>query len=507
MVYRIISKRSRAISNGFYAGQIRSKSTVSQRFTIAASHKATQRQVLDEISKHTSRATQRTYHETPGENGIAILASKDFTNWLEDEDFMSAFLGTLFKPSSAAEPKRPILHVLSGITDSIGPHRLSSEPRSGFSVLCGPTNNLLPELWAKESFTGTSQDSTSNVSFTTKPLIGNTGGLNITLPLANTVFQNGRRSTLYASRWDINSEGSIRLRMRHPKTTQVIVDNGSTVDHTSSIVPLLPLTLPRKIVAGLGNIVRQVEVDGTPTPASKELEIIIPELFEDRARREPSYIPAPIGVWCWVIPPHLTGTKIFDNLQLFKAGCSQLESEIVQGSMKLFSELLSSGCRLHKILSGGGGWGAKQGLLSLDPETSLSLPGQDDDMEMFIRSFEERNSAEPTSGLATPGSSLLFCVEPRTTNAETLSNQVSAPAKTALSFGVTRSSEYTRGPSPRPEPIEIIDDHFGISSATGLFLQTIPEFPVMIDGGSMGRGATRGSFATKLDVPGAYFFS
>lgn len=436
---------------------------------------------------------------------------------------MSAFLGTLFKPSSAVQANRPRLHVLSGITDGLGPHRLSSEPRLGFSVLCGPTDNILPELWGKESFAGTSQDSTSSVSFTTKPLIGNTGALDITLPLANTVFQNGRRSTLYASRWDISSEGSMALRMRHPKTTQLIIDNGESKDYTSSMIPLLPLTPPRKIVASLGNIVRQVEVGGSPNPASKELEIIIPKIFEERARCDPAYSPTPIGVWCWVIPPHLMEANKFDNLQLFNAGCSQTETDIVLSSMNLFSELLSSGCRLHKIrkkgfsycspgganhsvVSGGGGWGVKQGLLSLDPETNFSLPGQDDDMEMFIRSFEERNGAEPASGLATPGSYLLFCVEPRMTDVETLSNQLSAPAKTTLAFGVVASSDYAPSSSSRPDPIEIIDGHFGISSATGLFLRATPEFHVM-DSDRVGRGASRGSFTTKVDVPGAYFYT
>ncbi|KAI1190008.1 hypothetical protein F5B17DRAFT_141125 [Nemania serpens] len=505
MVHRIISRRARAISNGFCAGQIRSKSTVSQRLSITASPKATQIQVLDELRKHASKAIDRAYHENPGENGVAILASKDFTNWLEDEAFMSTFLETLFKPSSALQANCPRLHVLSGITDGVGPRRLSGEPCLGFSVLCGPTNNILPELWGKESFAGTSQDNTSSVSFTTKPLIGNTVALDITLPLANTVFHNGRRSTLYASRWDINSEGSMALRMRHPKITQLIVDNGDSKNYTSSMIPLLPLTPPRKIVAGLGNIVRQVEVDGSPTPASKELEILIPEIFEERARREPAYSPTPIGVWCWVIPPHIMEAQKFDNLQFFKAGCSQTETEIVLGSMKLFSELLSSGCRLHKILSGGGGWGLKQGLLSLDPETSFSLPGQDDDMEMFIRSFEERNSAEPTSGLATPGSSLLFCVEPRVTEVKTLSNQLPVPAKTTLAFGVAPSSDYAPSPSSRAEPIEIINGHFGISSAIGLFLRTTPRSPVM-DSDNVGRGASRGAFATKVDAPGAYFY-
>ncbi len=262
---------------------------------------------------------------------------------------MSAFLETLFKPMSTAQAKRPSLHVLSGITDGLSPHGLSGEPRSGFSVLYGPTDNILPGLWGKDGFTGTSQDRTSCVSFVTNPLEGNTGALEVTLPLANTVFQNGRRSTLYASRWDVRDGGSVALRMKDPKITQQIAAKGDSVDQALSIIPLLPLTPPRKIVAGLGNIVRQVEVDGSVTPASRELEAIMPSIFEERAQREPISSPRPIGVWCWVIPPHVMEAKKFDNLKLFKAGSSQTEADIIANSNEIFSELLSSGCRLHKI--------------------------------------------------------------------------------------------------------------------------------------------------------------
>ncbi|KAJ8124862.1 hypothetical protein O1611_g8780 [Lasiodiplodia mahajangana] len=503
MRHRIVGQRFYAISHGFHARQIQTQSTISQRLSITASPKVTQRQILDELKKHTLKAKERADHEAPETNGIAILASKNFTSWLEDQNFMSAFLETLLNPESTAPVNGPSLHVLSGITDGLSPHRLCSEPRSGFSVLRGPVDNILPELWEKESISGASQDSAACVSFTANPLTGNTSALEVTLPLANTVFQNGRRSTLYASRWDTASDGRKTLGKNYPKTTQRIIANGSSVNHTSSIIPLLPLTPPRRIVAGLGNIVRQVEIDGCPTPASKELETIIPQIFEERARREPRSSPRPIGVWCWVIPHHI-GPEKFNNLKLFKAGSSLTEAEIALDSIEVFSALLSSGCRLHKILSGGGGWGLKQGLLSLDPETSFPLPGQDDDMEMFIKSFQERNSAEPTGGLATPGSSLLFCVEPQVMNIEDLSRQLPAP-KDALSFGVSPSLDDTPSSSSPADPVDIIDGHFGISSATGLFLRT--------NGSSIGtgnnndmQGASQGSFTTKVDVPGAYFY-
>ncbi|KAI0815859.1 hypothetical protein GGR55DRAFT_366382 [Xylaria sp. FL0064] len=519
MKHHLMSRAIRVSSHGFYTRQVRLQSTVTQRLSITASPKATQTQVLNELSKHVSEPTNKSRNEALGTNGVAILASKDFTSWIEDDCFMSVFLETLFKPMNIAQADRPSLHVLSGITDGLSPHRMFSEPRSGFSVLCGSVDSILPGLWAKQGFAGTSQDTASCVSFVTNPLDGNTGALEVTLPLANTVFQNGKRSTLHASRWDVSNEGSVALRTRDQKIRQQIAAIGDSVNHTWPMIPLLPLTPPRRIVAGLGNIVRQVEIDGSATPASKELEAIIPNIFEQRAQLEPTSPPRPIGVWCWVIPPHVMETRKFDTLNLFKAGASQTEEDILLGSRETFSNLLSSGCRLHKIckkepfssvgaanhfiVSGGGGWGLKQGLLSLDPETNFSLPGQDDDMEMFIKSFKERNSAEPTSGLATPGSYLLFCVEPQITDAEALSTQRLAPTKD-WHFGVAPNVDYNPNPSNSLDSVEVIDGHFGISSATGLYLRAIPEF-VGFANNNGSEDATQDSFTTKVDVPRAHF--
>ncbi|KAI0206405.1 hypothetical protein F4808DRAFT_407166 [Astrocystis sublimbata] len=502
MKHRAIYQGIRAKSNFLCGQQIRQQSTLSQRLSVTVSPQTTQRQVLDEFRKHVLKTTKPAAGDAP-EHGVAILASKDFTNWLENDDFMSALLKTLLKPE---QHNHQSLHVLSGIADSLSSTRLSGGTQSGFSVLYGSSDIVVPGLWESEGFGGTSIDSSGCVSFLTNPLTRSTGALEITVPLANTVFQNGRRSTLYASRWNIGGEGSLTLQRKQPKTTQRIADKGGPVNHTLSMVPLLPLTPPRKILAGLGNIVRQVDVDGTPTPASKELEDIIPKIFEERALREPTASPKPVGVWCWVIPPRCMKAGRFDNLKLFKADSSQSEIDIASSSIELFSELLSSGCQLHRILSGGGGWGLKQGLLSLDPETSFSLPGQDDDIEAFIKSFEERNSAEPTSGLATPGSSLLFCVEPQMATTDTLSSQY-LPASKNLSFGVAPSPDDVPVPSSlQGSPVEVVGGHFGISSATGLFLRTIPEFAgTARTAGNNGDKSSQSSFTTKVDVPGAYF--
>ncbi|KAK5628454.1 hypothetical protein RRF57_004169 [Xylaria bambusicola] len=486
MRHRILCQGVRANRNGPQARHIRMQSTISQKLSIIASPKATQRQVLSKLEEHVSQAAK---HYDSGMDGVAILASKEFTSWIGDNHFMSAFLQTLSPSRSTVTAES--LHVLSGVTDGLSPHRLSGELLPGFSILNGPVQKILPSL--HQSGVGFDLDQSSCVSFLTEPLEANTGKLEITVPLANTVFQNGRHTTLSASRWDINKDGSIVSMENVPKTAQDIVTINDPAKFTSAMIPLLPLTPPRKIIAGLGNIVRQLEVDGSTTPASKELEAILPKISEERSQHQPS-LPSPLGVWCWVIPPHVAETKRFGDLQLFKAGSSQTEIDIIMNSNGLFSELLSSGCRLHKILSGGGGWGLKQGLLSLDPETSFPVPGRDDDMEMFIRSFEQRNNAEANTGLASPGWSLLFCVEPRVTSTEALSGQWLASAK-SWHFGVAPHLDHALSPSSQPGLVEIINDHFGISSAAGLYLKTHPGKEI----------AYKQGFTTKIDVPGSYF--
>ncbi|KAI2635139.1 hypothetical protein GGS21DRAFT_517065 [Xylaria nigripes] len=510
MKHRTIIQRAWLQSRSLHyrLGPFGLRSSFQRKLGITASSGASQKEILDQLSQHALKRSREPGYEVPGTDGVAILASREFTSWLEDKTFMSAFLEVLFKSMRTTEIYRLGLNVLSGITDSISSHRLTSEARSGFSVLWGPTSKNLPGLWNEDGFIGTSQDSTSCVSFVTAPFASDTGALEVTLPLANTVFQNGRRSSLYASKWEVNSNGSVTLLKRKPKMTQKIATLGR-IARTSSTIPLLPVTPPRKIIAGLGNIVRQVEVDGAATPASKELETIIPRLFEERAKRDPNSSPTPIGVWCWVIPPHVMQSPRFNSLTTFKANSPQTEVDMALESMNFFSELLQSGCHLHKILSGGGGWGQKQGLLSLDPDTTFSLPGNDDDMEMFIESFKQRDNAEATGvGLATPGSYLLFCVEPQITNTEAQNSELFVPTKGSFILGVAPDPDHTPSPSTQSSSVGIIEDYFGASSAAGLYLRGMPGLAGRSthDGDGSTSRTSRNSFTTKINVPGAHLF-
>ena len=125
-------------------------------------------------------------------------------------------------------------------------------------------------------------------------------------------------------------------------------------------------------------------------------------------------------------------------------------------------------------MSGGGGWGAKQGLLSLDPETTYAAPEQDD-IDSFIRAFEERNSrgngqtSSASGGIVAPGSYMLFCAEPQ--------HMDESPSDSKFALAVAPKSEELELP-PKPdssaekdgEKVEVRLGQFGAASSTGLYV-------------------------------------
>ncbi|KAI0152557.1 hypothetical protein F4776DRAFT_38705 [Hypoxylon sp. NC0597] len=491
--------------HGLYARRFGSQHSRTQKISLTLSTKAPKQTAIEVLSKHLANSSGNSINTWEGkdsgyQHGAAIFASRDFATWLGDESFISGLLNTLFKSSTNGQVASQDINVLCAVTDGLTPKRLFSEPQTGFSILYGSANNILPGLWDSNDFgSNVDQDREASVSFLTNPLPGDTRPLEITLPLANTVFQNGRRSTLFASRWQQRHNDSIARTLMQEKRAQTIIPHANSAGHATPILPLLPLTPPRKIVAGLGNIVRQVEVNGSPTPASKELEGLIPKVFDHRSKQDASYSPGPIGVWCWVIPPQVVANQNLLDLKVFQPESSQSEAELSLDAMSVFSELISSGCRLHKILSGGGGWGLKQGLLSIDPETNHS-PLDQDDIEMFIKAFQERDSPNPSEGFVTPGSYLMFCIEPHCTGKEVGSSQQMIPATV---LGVALNNDQELNPRGLSDKIEVVDNHFGVVSKTGLFLKALPH-TTGINNANNSSEQPR-PFTTKVDFPRASF--
>ncbi|GKT83343.1 V-type ATPse C subunit family protein [Colletotrichum tofieldiae] len=141
----------------------------------------------------------------------------------------------------------------------------------------------MPNLWQDDqpkSSRGSKLQTAISFHFSTYG--ESTTKVNCTLPLANTIFQNGLQSTLLASRW----------RRSGPRTA---LELAHVTEKQSQDVafPVDPDHCPRKILTGLGNIIRQVEVDGKETPASAELEKAVNELYARRTNEGHEFPPGP----------------------------------------------------------------------------------------------------------------------------------------------------------------------------------------------------------------------
>ena len=126
-------------------------------------------------------------------------------------------------------------------------------------------------------------------------------------------------------------------------------------------------------------------------------------------------------------------------------------------------------------VSGGGGWGAKKGLLSLDPQESHVPLSEEEEMERFMKTIDG-------SAFAPPGSSIQFFVSPPTIPA-------SSSIPSDLVLGVSAILQPSEGETIGDG--EFIEGHFGAMSSTGLFLESPLDKVAGVDGVSN----------TKLTVP------
>lgn len=293
----------------------------------------------------------------------------------------------------------------------------------------------------------------------------------ITIPLANTVFQNGAKSTLlhipikekpvpvqieaatglsendaldfaHAQRdireaWDEMGElakligqraGVVAVREHEIGAAEVTIPSQVIAgDALKTHIPLKPLTSPRRIAAGMGNILKQLDSDsGAAEGASRGLEKAVLEYIEtlpdDHSR--------------------LDKVKVFARITLHSP---VLDEDI----------FAAPGVRIHRVLSGGGGWGSKAGLLSLDPqgESDVGEFAENFENSLFNAAGHPGEVQRPQTGITTPGQYVQFFV------AETPVKE-SAGAK-GVRFGAVPKIEYViDGVVENPDE-EVVDGLFG----------------------------------------------
>lgn len=248
---------------------------------------------------------------------LTILATPSFASWLDENGtFIPLLLKELFLSDAVRTENQngqissdPIscksdFDVVCACVDGLAPmpaaetYSVTGQQASeGISIFAG-TGSSAPKLWEAEASEDTNDGGKqSSLSFTT--------WINhrITLPLANTLFTNGKTSTLIVSTWKLQPDQTfkrIRSAERNHVSLTTIPKNlftANTPMHARSTIPAIPLTPVRRIISGLGNIVRQIQFDEGAGPASRELETCI----DDYQKNQLGFSSA-VAVWALIIP-------------------------------------------------------------------------------------------------------------------------------------------------------------------------------------------------------------
>jgi hypothetical protein len=372
---------------------------------------------------------------------------------------------------------------------------------------------------------------------------------NLQLPLTQTVFTTGLVSTMILREYTHGGmETSLELtseRKLESQTVQMPALANKVRSHRM-YMPLVPLTPFRKIHYVMGNIIRKLSAQQTwelqpnekdgfilaeksedverDVPASQDLERAVSKYFEVLDLQ-----PETVSVWALVIPTLADSKTLFQGIRvpgvrpMLTADEDTLsaawdpKTEASKEMFKLASITIRTmayhGARLIKVLSGGGGWGKKAGLLSLDPDVQYStrelrqdagwqfdFDGPDDGTGAAIEA--QKNQA--LGQIVKEGESIMFLLAPKPQNlpmtySETQMRDergVRMPSELELSFGAIPSSidDVARSPESDETPavIQHYPNFFGMLSEGGMaFRHTTP------NGSKV--------FQSKLDVPSGRF--
>lgn len=305
------------------------------------------------------------------------------------------------------------------------------------------------------------------------------------LPVANTLFQNGKTSTLFAQRWNLQfskestSEHVFSKKVWLPQQVvemgAVFGDEGMRLQFDHLVYShLVPITPARTITAAVGNIVRKISVGDVSTeaaPASEELERAISTAIQQ------GQIPAQqAGVWALIRPQKYAALD----------GATQ-----TQGTVRdTIQYAILSGGRLHKVLSGGGGWGEKHGLLALDPDSNYNHHDQASEPSLRDDQDVEAEKREALGEVAKPGDIITFYVykSPSETEPADLHIPVSwdssQAAAATLIFGSLPSTmdaipeaDNTEANGHGQSELSVEENHFGMLSEQGMSLEVTELFP------------------------------
>ena len=485
---------------------------------------------------------------------FTFFVTPEYVKWLdEDNGFLQHALDHIFGDWSATDQKVSNLSLPEGYQKSIESRVAVVDriPFPGGGSSGYPGISFVASAWSRHYLKdGLSRRSVDGKTKSTVPLISvklpsrnEHGEVNITRVLlqpANTLFVNGLPYTMFADRWVGNSEAESGPKFSRKSARESIdqITFNHTFENSSLTLPMQKLTQRREISTCMGNVISKLvqNPDSEATSASRELEesvstflktedatngtLAVFALIIPKPRAEIESIQAP------VISPELLG---YDQSRTVENGA--VGNHEALDPIRL---ALSQGAHLHRVTSGGGGWGKKQGLLSLEP--ALGFGGEEsEDTSSWIPEASERDSEESrpfwsqsaVPVIAQPGDMVEFYgvfwskgAEQTLTRRESLLTASNAPntkwwhgrawAEADISnivFGVTapQDSNVASTLSTLGEELISVPHHFGMLSEHGMALSTV-DFE--IDKDATTAHAVHREYETKrtrIDVPHTVF--
>ncbi|KAG9236915.1 hypothetical protein BJ875DRAFT_455230 [Amylocarpus encephaloides] len=473
---------------------------------------------------------------------LVILATPSFADLLENHSFMLRLVASVTKFDAQKTVYPTKIDVVCACVDRLSPgpgnlhYGVDSGSHEGFSIVRGRSDHLLPGLWNAEPQKAEEEEHLSTLTFSGRSNFNT----EVTFPLANTIFTNGKLSTLLISEWRVEPNlhvngGRLTKGKTISKKNQVVnIFDNMNLEFPHTYIPAArPITNVRKIVSGLGNIVRQLEFDDHDVgPASRELE----EAANHRIRSLSAETLSDhrSEVWALVVPGEIAESALekrfsisrgalLNDRQNQQESISKEETSTAEGSESVvvntqraptkvsldlnrndyIGRWIRKGAIFCRVLSGGGGWGAKQGLLSLDPQTTYH---QTDGAALeFLNEYLEHQQTSALGKVAQPGAYIQFfgMRSPKQGWDRLLRVQMKwyDPACRSVIIGTCPNTiddmpkqDNQKYGEPHTPRIRVRAGQFGCVSETGIFIR-------------QRQGGSKPDFETKLDLPYSYLMA
>lgn len=315
------------------------------------------------------RQVMKYCHRNPNYRSIVLLATPGLAHFMDRDVFLRPLLENVYSKSipHSGTARMGTVRTSAAIVDAL------PVPQSKKSKSAGQTSEgialLLTEDFSQNwRMSGKEQDASeteanhpgtiaflSEASRTISPPWRS--NCTLTLPLANTLFLNGQQHTMVCDQWGVPT-GYLETRPLLQSTEKLqhlsVHLHYEPMWFFSGQIPLQALTREREITQFMGNILAKIEVDGVSVPASQELESAVTKFVASNPYH------GPVAVYALIRPPNIDDES------------PSVQRLVDDGVLSLVASALCRGAKLHKVTGGGGGWGEKAGLLSIDAADSLS---------------------------------------------------------------------------------------------------------------------------------------